>query len=73
VHLQKNGIFILKSYCCTFLTLFILAFSGVIEAQPQARIVGGQESLSSDWPFMVAVMKKVRELSLDGQTISAIS
>ncbi len=45
----------------------------MVEAQPQARIVGGQESLSSDWPFMVAVMKKVRELSLDGQTISAIS
>ncbi len=72
-HLQENGIFILKSYCCTFLALFVLAFSGMVEAKPQARIVGGQESLPSDWPFMVAVMKKLRELSLDGQTISAIS
>lgn len=65
--------FISKSYFFTFAALFFLVFSGVSEAKPQARIVGGQESLPSDWPFMVAVMKKMRELGLGEQAISAVS
>ncbi len=63
----------IKLYCLTFLTIFFISTVSLVEAKPQARIVGGQESLPSDWPFMVAVMKKVRELRLGGQAISALS
>lgn len=62
-----------KLYCLSLLMLCFLTTVAVVEAKPQARIVGGLESTPSDWPFMAAVMKKVRELKLGEQTISALS
>lgn len=64
--------FIAKTYAVSLLLIFcFFSTVGRAEIKPQARIVGGQESLPSDWPFMAAIMKKVREIRLEKQKIPA--
>lgn len=54
-----------------FPMLCLFSLGGMAVAAPQARIVGGQESSSDDWPFMAALMEKLALVRMGEQEFFA--
>ena len=62
-HMKKLTILLISS--------LLLIFTSLVQAVPNARIVGGDESASDNWKFMSALMLRHTELNVQDQSFSS--